>query len=312
MKSGSLHDWAKKTFCQDQNNATAIAVQTACAPKQTIVHLFDKAVHTQYKTHFFTAVHIVLKEKPLTDFESLIAPQKKNGVKFVTGKLTHHRCREFIGYLSKAIREDASAILQNANFFGCEQDGSEAHKTREEKELVFSKVVIRGKPVELLLKCPKMSDFGGVSAALTKAAIDDAFSEYGVQNNNKYATCLVSACADGASVNMGRLNGALTTLKRENRPWLLIIHCSAHRIELAVKDTFRDSGEFERIDDMMLNLHIFFKNSGKGWRIFKLFAENLNVIIQQFPKSAGTRFQIHKYRGLISYTIFHYVYLLQI
>lgn len=197
-----------------------------------------------------------------------------------------------------AIRDDIQHILQNCNYFSCAQDGSEARKTRDEKELVYVKVVIRGEPVELLLKCQQMSKFGGVTGASVKSAIDDAFTDYSLSvSGEKYRKCLISACADGAAVHLGKLRGALTELKAD-RPWLLIIHCSAHRIELAVKDAFKESPEFELIDEMMLNLHYFFRNSGKCWRILLLVAEKLDVLIHRFPKSSGTRFQAHKYRGL--------------
>ena len=45
---------------------------------------------------------------------------------------------------------------------------------------------------------------------------------------------VVSATADGASVNTRKYNGIFTQLKRE-RPWLLTTHCANQRLELAVK-----------------------------------------------------------------------------
>ena len=48
---------------------------------------------------------------------------------------------------------------------------------------------------------------------------------------------LVGACADGASVNFGVKSGVLTQLKSE-QPSLVAVHCTAHRLELALKDAF--------------------------------------------------------------------------
>ena len=47
----------------------------------------------------------------------------------------------------------------------------------------------------------------------------------------------MSATADGASVNFGAYNGLLTKIGA-TRPWLLKIHCSNHRAELAIKKVF--------------------------------------------------------------------------
>ena len=46
---------------------------------------------------------------------------------------------------------------------------------------------------------------------------------------------LVACCFDGASVMMGHKTGVATRLK-EKVPFLTVIHCCAHRLELAIKD----------------------------------------------------------------------------
>ena len=47
----------------------------------------------------------------------------------------------------------------------------------------------------------------------------------------------VSAAADGASVNFGQLTGVMTRMSKY-LPWILPIHCSAHKLELAIKDAY--------------------------------------------------------------------------
>ena len=90
-----------------------------------------------------------------------------------------------------SLPSDISKILQYCNFFSLQQDGTEARKTKEEKELVYAKVVIRGKPVELFLKCQRMNDFGGVDAISLKKACDNAFETFGCVEE-KFMNCLVS------------------------------------------------------------------------------------------------------------------------
>ena len=55
-------------------------------------------------------------------------------------------------------------------------DESQPRKTGSEKELLYSKVVIRGRAVELLLKCIHMDDYGGNASDL-KQAIDDVLKK---------------------------------------------------------------------------------------------------------------------------------------
>lgn len=76
---------------------------------------------------------------------------------------------------------------------------------------------------------------GGEDADCTKKAFDGAFlHDYGV-SEVRYNNLLIAVCADGAEVNMGRLSGACTLMK-SLRPWLLVIHCLNHRLDLAIAD----------------------------------------------------------------------------
>ena len=54
-------------------------------------------------------------------------------------------------------------------FFSLTRDGWQPRKTGFEKELVYAEVVLRGKAVELSLKCVHMNDFGGTADDLKSA-----------------------------------------------------------------------------------------------------------------------------------------------
>jgi len=246
---------------------------------------------------FNTAFDVAMAEMSFSQFPLIIKMQKRNGVQFAPGKDDRFACAEFVHFLAEAIREDIKQILNSASFFCGEMDGSEARKTKEEKELIYAKVVIRGQPVELLLKCQRMSDFGGVDAAATKSAFDQAFTkEYGLADD-RFGSLLIGVCADGASVNMGRLHGACTEMK-SNRIWLKIIHCVNHRLELAMGDAFSSNKAFENLDNMMIKIFYLFKNSGKNKRLIQRLAQRLNVTFIGFINTKGTRFQEHNYRGI--------------
>ena len=89
-------------------------------------------------------------------------------------------------------------------------------KTKEEKELVYVKVV------ELFLKCQWTYDFGSADASCLKKSVDDAFDKYGL-NGDKYIKCMISTCADGATVNMGKNTGVLTVMRKKEFGSLLFI-----------------------------------------------------------------------------------------
>ena len=80
------------------------------------------------------------------------------------------------GIMANTLRDDLKKIVSKTGF---------------EKE-VYGKVVVRGEPVELLLKCNHMNDFEGTADDL-KRAIDTLMEGYGI--NTMYESRLVSVCA---------------------------------------------------------------------------------------------------------------------
>ena len=104
---------------------------------------------------------------------------------------------------------------------------------------------------------------------------------------------MISSTAEGASVNFGKYSGLLTQQK-ENCPWLITIHCVAHRAELALKDSLLKYKQFNEVDDLMTSVFYLQKRSGKLRRMFKNTATALNIDGCVFPKVTGTRFVTHQ------------------
>jgi len=137
-------------------------------------------------------------------------------------------CKEFISHLAGTVRSDLKKKISLSNFFCAEHDGSQARKTGAAKELIFAKVVVEGTPVEVLLKCQHMDDYDEDAESL-KRAFDDTFLVDFELDKENFISTMISVCADGASVNMGSIDGACTKMKTEdNRDWLLILHCANH------------------------------------------------------------------------------------
>ena len=106
----------------------------------------------------------------------------------------------------------------------------------------------------------------------------------------------MSATADGASVNFGAYNGLLTKIAA-TRPWLLKIHCSNHRTELAIKTVFEES-IFKEVEDLYVGIFYFHKNSGKVLNEVKEACKALGIQYYKLKKIHGTRFVQHRRRAL--------------
>ena len=53
------------------------------------------------------------------------------------------------------------------------------------------------------------------------------------------------------------------TLFREDREWLMVTHCTNHRLELAMKDTFLADAAFKEVDKVLLEMYLITRNSGR-------------------------------------------------
>ena len=102
----------------------------------------------------------------------------------------------------------------------------------------------------------------------------------------------MSATADGASVNFGAYNSLLKIAA--THPWLLKIHCSNHRTELAIKTVFEES-IFKEVEDLYIGIY---KNSGKVLNEVKEACKALGIQYYKLKKIHGTRFVQHRRRAL--------------
>ena len=94
-------------------------------------------------------------------------------------------------------------MIEQPRFLTISGDASEAKKTSEEKELVFSKILATGfkgvVPITVLLKCQSLKDFGGGPSKVTLDAMLHALSLYASQE--VIFKKIICAVADGASLN---------------------------------------------------------------------------------------------------------------
>ena len=68
------------------------------------------------------------------------------------------------------------------------------------------------------------------------SSLKESFEWIGILN---FGNQLHGLNIDGASVNTGIHSGLGTRIHNELSPWLMLIHCFNHRLELAIKDAFK-------------------------------------------------------------------------
>ena len=101
-----------------------------------------------------------------------------------------------------------------------------------------------------------------------------------------------------ALVSILRIHSGLgTKISNDFAPWLTLIHCFNHRLELSIKDAFNGTF-FDEIDTMLLKLYYLYKKSPKRLRELNEFGEIFEKIVPKPSKSSGTRWISHKVQSM--------------
>ena len=124
-------------------------------------------------------------------------------------------------------------------------------------------------------------------------AIEEAVK--GVDQNWKQKA--VSLGSDGASVMVGKNSGVYALLKREI-PYLLSLHCVAHKLELAFQDAAKDVVLFREAKEPLQGLWKYYHYSPKAVRELKELAQSVGDRAYRTVKADGTRWVPHLERAL--------------
>ena len=271
-----------------------------CCQLQTNIQTsFQKLTRDAYRSLVKCAYEMAMTPTmPQSHFSVLVKCLKENNVRLIERTEDGRTGREFVHCIAEAVKEKCAVILASSNFMSILSDGSQARKTGKEKELVLIRCERNGIPTYMVVSLLEMQKFGGGNADAIFQGINSLFQGSSPFNlpEDVYRHKVISATADGASVNMGKYTGVLTQLKSD-RPWLLMIHCANHRVELAVKSAF-DIPEFKAIDEFYTTNFYLAKRSGKIKTEVAECAKAVGIDFYSLPKIHGTRFISHRRRGL--------------
>ncbi|KAJ8050501.1 hypothetical protein HOLleu_03728 [Holothuria leucospilota] len=167
-------------------------------------------------------------------FRTIALLERKHGVDVGHSYLHDKACREFIGEISWCFLQDLKKNFERKPFYCSILFDGSTDKTLSEKEIVSIKIIDQeGKPTTKLL---------GIAEPTSGRAesIYEALKVKAEEVSLFLTKSCVAMAADGASVNFGSQSGVMVRMK-EDMPWMLQFHCVAHRLELAIKDAFKDT-----------------------------------------------------------------------
>lgn len=85
---------------------------------------------------------------------------------------------------------------------------------------------------------------------------------------------LVCVGVDGAAVMQGQRNGLCVRLQLSTSPYMLNIHCMAHRMNLAFK-IVSEFPSVSKVQDIVRETHAYFSHSPKRYLEFQQFIDGI-------------------------------------
>ena len=215
----------------------------------------------------------------------------KNGIENFGSSYGNTDASGYFGdYIGKVLHEDLKNLISKSNYYLVLSDSSTGSSLTEQ-ETIYILFIDGGVPAlkYFSIESVKVADSVGLEEFL-----ENAFLRFGFKN---YYDKLVGLNLDGASVNMGRMNG-LGKLVRDEAPWVEIVHFFNHRLELAIKDAFTTAKFYHNIDEMLTKLYYLYQKSPKRLQQLRELDDAYEKSIPTPTKAYGTRWVDFKFQAM--------------
>lgn len=178
----------------------------------------EKNVFERMEKLFRTAFFVAIKERPFTDFPSLLELQEANGVSLGETYSNDKSCKLFIDQIAGEKQDNLKDLLNHSDYFSVMSDSS-TDRSVSEKEIVYVRLIKDGYPT---MKYLSLVDLKSADAVGIVKSLDQAFSDFGFQSD-EWRRKLVGFGADGAAVMLGK-KGGIAKLQKDRVPDLIEIH----------------------------------------------------------------------------------------
>jgi len=193
-------------------------------------------------------------------------------------------------YIADALRDPVRDAVNNSSVLSIMFDGA-TDCAVSEVEIIYCRVFHDGQTHDYFIG---LADLEHAHAQGVFDAINNVMSTY---ISPDWINKLIGAGSDGASVNIGRNNSVATRL-REGRPYVLLVHCIAHRLELGVLTAIKDNAMLTMVQDMLKKVHKHYHYSPKALRELKAVAEAMEEKFVKPTRLQGTRWLPHISKAL--------------
>ena len=254
----------------------------------------DQQTQSRMEIMFNTAFYVASEGLAFKKFPGLLDLQEKNGLDIGIQYRNDKKCKEFVSSIASVERQRISEEVHNARFLCVLADGS-TDKSITEQEAVYVRYTgPNGRPSTQFadIVALESADAVGVTKGIQKGleAVDI--------DNELLKEKLAGCNFDGASVMMGKRGGVTQQLQAKIGRPVIVIHCVAHRLELAVLDAVKTCSYLNRFEDTIKSIFKFYFYSPKRRREVNEIANILEEDVVYYSGVQNTRWLASRHRAI--------------
>lgn len=243
---------------------------------------------------FNTVYYMVQQNRPMSDIEELIELQQKNGVDLGHSLHSRKAAGSILEYLSRKFKEKVCQfVIENEARISVLIDESTTISSKSVL-ICYIKCDIPGsdEPLTIFLDIFELEQkdaetiYKNLLECLEKHGFDKAYLK-------KF---LIGFCSDGAHVMLGKNSGVAARLKKDF-PNVLVWHCMAHRVQLALDDAIKEINGINVLQKFLDNLYAFYHRSPKRQAELSCIADSIDLDIIQICRAFGPRRASFSYKA---------------
>ena len=262
--------------------------------EQPLARAARRMIATKYKhltVLFNTSYYVAKQNLSFMSFSSLCELQRKNSLPVEDLYVNNQKCGEFISHIATVLRQETQSNLTEAQVpFSIICDSSTDRALMENCN-IYVRFPNESAPKTMLWEVATLahSDADGYFAKIKASFGDD-------ETWNKLKKHVIALGADGASVMSGSEGGLYGKIKQEI-PKVIFIHCSAHRLQLALQDAWKKIPYMTTFDSTIRNVYALYHRSPKKTTQLQEIAAICEQKVNQFHTIHAVRWVASKHRA---------------
>ena len=261
---------------------------------KTVSANLDDETKSRMEKLFNTAHYVAKEGLAFKKFMGLCDLQEKNGLNIGNDYRNKIKCKEFVFSIAAIEQEKYAKEIRDARFLCVLADGATDKSVTEQLTVFVRYTDSNGRPSTQFsdLVSLQSADATGITDAITKGL------EAVQVDESVLSEKLVGCNFDGANVMIGAKGGVSKKLEDKVSHPICIIHCVAHKLELAVLDAVKRCPYLSTFEDTVKEVYKFYYYSPKRRREVNEIANIIDEDSVYYSGLQKTRWLASRYRAI--------------